>query len=118
MVGQTATVYTLVTVVGQENTPTLAGNGGLSLGLPGLPSILSINPVSSPQIYAPAPICTYTSKSYPEPQAFFPINPLAYAYINSILYLIDSTLDTISLIPELSSNIDISSFGSHRESYN
>eukprot|EP00919_Chromeraceae_sp_WS-2016_P072841 GHVR01172180.1.p1 GENE.GHVR01172180.1~~GHVR01172180.1.p1 ORF type:complete len:161 (+),score=8.77 GHVR01172180.1:1348-1830(+) len=50
MVGQTATVYTFVTVVGQLNTPLLAGNGGFSLGFPGFPSRLSINPVSSPQI--------------------------------------------------------------------
>ena len=37
IVGQTATVSTLVTVVGQLNTPELAGKGGFSLGLPGLP---------------------------------------------------------------------------------
>lgn len=37
MVGQTATVSTLVTVVGQLKTPLLAGNGGLSLGFPGFP---------------------------------------------------------------------------------
>ena len=40
IVGQTATVSTLVTVVGQLNTPLLAGNGGLSLGFPGFPSKL------------------------------------------------------------------------------
>lgn len=55
IVGQTATVYTLVTVVGQLNTPELAGNGGFNLGFPGLPSNDSIRPVYSPQIYAPAP---------------------------------------------------------------
>ena len=37
IVGHTATVYTLVTVVGQPKTPTLAGNGGFNLGFPGLP---------------------------------------------------------------------------------
>lgn len=37
MVGHTATVSTFVTVVGQLKTPLLAGNGGLSLGLPGFP---------------------------------------------------------------------------------
>ena len=42
MVGQTATVSTLVTVVGQLNTPLLAGNGGLSLGFPCFPSNDSI----------------------------------------------------------------------------
>ena len=55
IVGQTATVSTFVTVVGQLKTPLLAGNGGFSLGFPGFPSILSMRPVYSPQIYAPAP---------------------------------------------------------------
>lgn len=50
IVGQTATVSTFVTVVGQLKTPLLAGNGGLSLGFPGFPSKLSISPVYSPQI--------------------------------------------------------------------
>jgi len=50
MVGQTATVSTLVTVVGQLKTPLFAGNGGLSLGLPGFPYKLSIRPVYSPQM--------------------------------------------------------------------
>lgn len=40
IVGQTATVSTFVTVVGQLNTPLLAGNGGFSLGFPGFPSKL------------------------------------------------------------------------------
>ena len=56
IVGQTATVSTLVTVVGQLNTPELAGKGGFSLGLPCLPSKDSMRPVYSPQIYAPAPV--------------------------------------------------------------
>eukprot|EP00835_Amoeboradix_gromovi_P006848 NODE_912_length_3140_cov_0.367971.p4 type:complete len:128 gc:universal NODE_912_length_3140_cov_0.367971:2440-2057(-) len=50
MVGATATVSTLATVVGHPNNPTSAGNGGLRRGLPCLPSKLSINAVSSPQI--------------------------------------------------------------------
>jgi hypothetical protein len=37
IVGHTATVYTLVTVVGQLKTPEFAGNGGFNLGLPVLP---------------------------------------------------------------------------------
>ena len=48
MVGATATVSTLVTVVGQPYRPTLAGNGGFSLGFPCLPSKLSMSAVSSP----------------------------------------------------------------------
>jgi len=50
MVGHTATVSTLVTVVGQPYKPALAGKGGFSLGLPGLPSSDSIRADSSPQI--------------------------------------------------------------------
>merc|ERR1711935_789097 len=42
MVGATATVSTLVTVVGQPNTQTSAGNGGFSLGFPCLPSRLQL----------------------------------------------------------------------------
>ena len=42
LTGATATVSTFATVVGQPNTPTSAGNGGLSLGLPCFPSKLSI----------------------------------------------------------------------------
>src|SRR4051812_30770236 len=50
IVGTTAIVSTLLTVVGHPNTPILAGKGGLSLGLPDLPSKLSIKEVSSPHI--------------------------------------------------------------------
>ena len=48
MVGATATVSTLVTVVGQPYRPTLAGKGGFSLGFPCFPSKLSMSAVSSP----------------------------------------------------------------------
>ena len=50
IVGHTATVSTFVTVVGQLNTPELAGNGGFKRGFPGFPSSDSIKPVSYPQI--------------------------------------------------------------------
>merc|ERR1712013_955679 len=79
IVGTTATVSTFVTVVGQPYNPAFAGNGGFILGRPGLPSRLSRSPVSSPQMYAPAPPWTTTSKSYPLLHAFLPSNPLAYA---------------------------------------
>lgn len=54
IVGTTATVSTLVTVVGHPNNPTSAGKGGFNRGFPCFPSSDSINEVSSPQIYAPA----------------------------------------------------------------
>src|SRR5262249_40331078 len=50
MSGATAIDSTLLTVVGQPYRPTLAGNGGFSRGMPFLPSRLSSNAVSSPQI--------------------------------------------------------------------
>jgi hypothetical protein len=50
MVGQTATVSTLVIVDGQPKAPTLAGKGGLILGYPAFPSKDSNKAVSSPQI--------------------------------------------------------------------
>ena len=45
IVGQTETVSTFVTVVGQPYRPALAGNGGFIRGFPGFPSILSNNPL-------------------------------------------------------------------------
>ena len=56
IVGTTAIVSTLLTVVGDPYKPLLAGKGGLSLGWPFFPSRLSRRAVSSPQIYAPAPL--------------------------------------------------------------
>ena len=50
MVGETATVSTFATVVGQPKRPTSAGKGGFRRGLPCLPSSDSIKAVSSPQI--------------------------------------------------------------------
>ena len=55
IVGMTAIVSTLFTIVGHPYRPIKAGNGGLSLGCPFFPSKLSKRAVSSPQIYAPAP---------------------------------------------------------------
>lgn len=50
IVGTTATVSTLVTVLGHPYKPALAGKGGLTLGYPAFPSKDSIKAVSSPQI--------------------------------------------------------------------
>ena len=50
MVGATAMLSTLFTVVGQPYSPTPAGNGGFIRGMPFLPSRLSSSAVSSPQI--------------------------------------------------------------------
>src|SRR5215470_10839737 len=56
MIGGTQqSVSTLLTMVGCPKAPLMAGNGGLILGQPFLPSSDDSSPVSSPQIYAPAP---------------------------------------------------------------
>ena len=55
IVGTTAIVSTLLTIVGQPYNPINAGKGGFNLGCPFLPSKLSSKAVSSPHIYAPAP---------------------------------------------------------------
>src|SRR5215217_5217036 len=72
MWGTAASVSTLLMVVGMPNRPATAGNGGLMRGLPRLPSIEFIIAVSSPQMYAPAPLCTYTLTVFPVPIAFLP----------------------------------------------
>ena len=57
IIGTTAAkVSTLFTTVGQPHNPLIAGKGGLILGFPLLPSRDSSNAVSSPHIYAPAPL--------------------------------------------------------------
>ena len=58
MCGTATSVSTLLIVVGWPNAPETAGNGGLMRGFPRFPSSDSINAVSSPQMYAPAPLCT------------------------------------------------------------
>ena len=51
MIGTTvARLSTLLTTVGLPHSPSTAGKGGLILGLPLLPSNLSNQAVSSPQI--------------------------------------------------------------------
>src|SRR5687767_13245934 len=70
-------VSTLLIVVGIPNTPDTAGNGGLIRGLPRRPSREFISAVSSPQMYAPAPLWTCTSIRLPVPIAFLPMIPAA-----------------------------------------
>ena len=49
-------VSTLLTIVGLPNSPRSTGNGGLLRGSPRYPSIELKIAVSSPQMYAPAPL--------------------------------------------------------------
>src|SRR4030042_6657574 len=72
-------VSTLFIFVGLPRSPFTAGYGGLGFGSPGLPSRDLRRAVSSPQTKAPAPRCTLTVKSKPEPRIFFPRKPYAPA---------------------------------------
>src|SRR5438128_895967 len=65
MCGTWLSVSTLFTIVGAPKAPLMAGKGGLSFGQPFLPSSDEISPVSSPQMYAPAPRWTTISKPFP-----------------------------------------------------
>src|SRR5207248_8432484 len=78
MGGTQARVSTLLTIVGCPNAPLMAGNGGLILGQPFLPSSEDSRPVSSPQMYAPAPRCTTMSKPRPS-------RPASYASLTAAL---------------------------------
>src|SRR5262249_39646730 len=75
MIGTLQSVSTLLTAVGLPYSPTTAGNGGLLRGCARLPSNDSSSAVSSPASYAPAPRCTYTSQSKPDPRMFLPRKP-------------------------------------------
>src|SRR5580765_4497814 len=77
MSGTLHSVSTLLTAVGFPYNPTSAGNGGLLRGCARLPSSDSSSAVSSPASYAPAPRCTNTSQSNPEPRMFLPAKPFA-----------------------------------------
>src|SRR5258708_37884212 len=77
MVGTEAKLCVLLMVDGLPNKPKLAGNGGLKRRLPALPSESLRKCVSSPQMYAPAPMKVCRSKSTPEPRIFLPKRPAA-----------------------------------------
>ena len=72
ILGKDAKVSTLLIIVGWLYKPLIAGNGGLYLGNPFFPSNDSSIAVSSPQIYAPAPIKSYISIEICELKIFLP----------------------------------------------
>ncbi len=72
MCGIVESVSTLLMSVGPWNRPAFAGNGGFRRGLPRLPSSESSSPVSSPQMYAPAPRETCSDRLNPEPRMSSP----------------------------------------------
>ena len=62
----------------------LAGNGGLTLGCPLLPSMDSKSAVSSPQTKAPAPSLISRSKSKPVFHMFLPNIPYSFAWFIAV----------------------------------
>src|SRR2546426_877554 len=72
-------VSTLFTTVGFPNRPTSTGKGGLLRGSPRNPSIELKIAVSSPQMYAPAPLRISMSKRTPCPMTSAPSRPRARA---------------------------------------
>merc|ERR1719330_2157764 len=97
IVGATATVSTLVTVVGQPNTPTSAGNGGFRRGLPCFPSRDSIRAGSSVDEQVKV-VSAAAGVLAQEP---------------GLVSLSDGHLEVAGLVVELSSDVDISSPGPH-----
>ena len=79
MCGRYASVSTLFTTVGSPYNPLIAGNGGFSRGSPRLPSSEFSSPVSSPQMYAPAPRWIVNSSFLPLPHTFVPMKPASRA---------------------------------------
>ena len=78
--GTCARVSTLLITVGQPKAPSTAGKGGLMRGWPRLPSRDSSRPVSSPQMYAPAPACTTASHENSVPRMR---SPRRFAFVAS-----------------------------------
>ena len=73
-------VSTLFTSVGFPNSPACTGNGGLLRGSPRKPSMELKSAVSSPQMYAPAPLRNSTSKARPRPITSGPRSPRVRAF--------------------------------------
>src|SRR4051812_18411973 len=89
--GMLAQVSTLLMLVGFPHSPLLAGNGGLGLGSPGFPSSDWRSEVSSPQMNAPAPRCTLTVKSNPEPRMFLPKSPCSSHFLIAAFRLVTAS---------------------------
>lgn len=83
-----AYVSTLFISVGFFHSPTFAGNGGFSLGLPDLPSIDSRSAVSSPHTNAPAPSLISISNENLVPQIFSP----EYSVFSCLFYCFSKSL--------------------------
>src|SRR3984957_1890016 len=73
--GTLANVSTLFNAVGLLKTPCATGNGGLLRGSARLPSMASINALSSPQMYPPGLTNNSKWKTRPEPSTLEPSMP-------------------------------------------
>ena len=79
ILGTLAKVSTLLSTVGLPNKPCSTVLGGLTLGIPLLPSIEAVSAEPSPQTKAPAPLFIWKSKLNPLPNIFSPIRPYSLA---------------------------------------
>src|SRR5208283_2252003 len=82
--GTFAHVSTLFKTLGLPQRPTMLERIYFGLGSPALPSSAVIRAVDSPQTKAPAPWCTLTMKSKPEPRMFFPRRPCSSACLMAV----------------------------------
>ena len=73
--GMLAHVSTLLSTDGRSHSPLTFDRTYLGRGSPALPSREVIKAVDSPHTNAPAPWCTITLKSKPDPRIFFPKSP-------------------------------------------
>ena len=67
-----------------QNSRFWAGKGGLSRGMPRLPSMDSMRAVSSPQTKAPAPTLMFRSQEKPVPRMFLPNRPRAAGLLDGL----------------------------------
>ena len=75
MSGTLAKVSTLFSTVGLSNSPCSTVRGGLTRGIPRLPSIEAVSALPSPQTKAPAPRLMWMRNEKPLPRMLSPSSP-------------------------------------------
>ena len=83
--GTLAQVSTLLSTEGFSHSPLMLERMYLGRGSPTRPSMAVIRAVDSPHTNAPAPLCTLTTKSNPEPRMFCPRKPYSSAFRMAII---------------------------------
>ena len=86
-----------------EHARHCAGNGGLMRGLPRFPSMEFMRAVSSPQMYAPAPLCTYMSIRSPR------AHRVAAEDARGVRASAERRLHALERLGELAADVDVAS---------